>query len=87
MNTCAKTSSKFTSESSPLFEKHRYDVKSLFRAPTAINNQLLTDATTWKTILKADVRWEYQENELGFVSQIKRTNLKNKSQKILTTKT
>lgn len=83
---CAKKNFEFASESSPLFQKHRFDVKSLFRAPTAIKSDLLADAKTWKTILKDDIRWEYQENEFGYVSQVKRTNIHTKKQKVLSTK-
>lgn len=83
---CGKTSSEFSSASSPLFSKHRYDTNSLYRAPTAINNELLADNKGWKTIENKGVRWEYQENSLGYVNQIKKTNLTTKSKKTLTTK-
>ena len=83
---CGQSTSEFSSASSPLFSKHRVEKDSLFRAPTAINENLLDATTGWKTINTKEARWEYQENSLGYVSEIKKTNLATKTKKTLTTK-
>lgn len=83
---CGKTTSEFNSTSSPLFSKNRFDKASLYRAPTGISEKLLSATDDWKKINTKDIRWEYQENNLGYVSQIKKIVLATKAEKNLTTK-
>lgn len=85
-NICDKTTQEFGSASSPLFAKHRMDKEALFRTPASINSKLLKTSKGWQTITSKGLRWEYLEDNLGNVSQIKQTRLANKRKKTILTK-
>lgn len=85
-NICEKTTQEFTSASSPLFQKHRMDKDALFRTPVSINGNLIKTSKGWQTITAKGVRWDYIEDSLGNITQIKQTRLANKRKKTINTK-
>lgn len=83
---CKKTTKKFSSSSSPLFSKNRVDTAALYRTPAAISPDLLKDEKGWNKIKTKTTVWDYQVDQLGNVTQIKKTLVADNSKTTVFTK-
>lgn len=72
-NSCKNTDT-FTSEKSPIFYKNRKTAQQISKKPAKLNKNLLNTSRGWKKITSGKTRWDYYENEIGNVTQIKETD-------------